>query len=208
MLEDLKKYSVVLASNSPRRKELLSGLGVNFSVKTLPDVDESFPDALKGEEIPLFIARKKADAYKMLFSSVTSNEVEEPLLVITADTIVWIEDEVLGKPANATEARAMLSKLSGKKHQVITGVCLTTASWQKSFAAVSEVQFSSLTEEEMDYYIQNYCPYDKAGAYGVQEWIGFIGVENISGSYYNIMGLPVQRLYKELCLIEGRLSKL
>ena len=202
MLEDLKKYSVVLASNSPRRKELLSGLGVNFSVKTLPDVDESFPDTLKGEEIPLFIARKKADAYKVLFSSVTSNEVEEPLLVITADTIVWIEDEVLGKPANATEARVMLSKLSGKKHQVITGVCLTTASWQKSFAAVSEVQFSSLTEEEMDYYIQNYCPYDKAGAYGVQEWIGFIGVESIQGSYFNVMGLPIQRLYRELKTIK------
>ena len=202
MLEDLKKYSVVLASNSPRRKELLSGLGVNFSVKTLPDVDESFPDALKGEEIPLFIARKKADAYKVLFSSVTSNEVEEPLLVITADTIVWLEDEVLGKPANATEARVMLSKLSGKKHQVITGVCLTTASWQKSFAAVSEVQFSSLTEEEVDYYIQNYCPYDKAGAYGVQEWIGFIGVESIQGSYFNVMGLPIQRLYRELKTIK------
>lgn len=202
MLEDLKKYSVVLASNSPRRKELLSGLGVNFSVKTLPDVDESFPDTLKGEEIPLFIARKKADAYKMLFSSVTSNEVEEPLLVITADTIVWIEDEVLGKPANAREARAMLSKLSGKKHQVITGVCLTTALWQKSFAAVSEVQFSSLTEEEMDYYIHNYCPYDKAGAYGVQEWIGFIGVESIQGSYFNVMGLPIQRLYRELKTIK------
>ena len=202
MLEDLKKYSVVLASNSPRRKELLSGLGVNFSVKTLPDVDESFPDTLKGEEIPLFIARKKADAYKVLFSSVTSNEVEEPLLVITADTIVWIEDEVLGKPANATEARVMLSKLSGKKHQVITGVCLTTASWQKSFAAVSEVQFSSLTEEEMDYYIHNYCPYDKAGAYGVQEWIGFICVESIQGSYFNVMGLPIQRLYRELKTIK------
>ena len=202
MLEDLKKYSVVLASNSPRRKELLSGLGVNFSVKTLPDVDESFPDTLKGEEIPLFIARKKADAYKVLFLSVTSNEVEEPLLVITADTIVWLEDEVLGKPANATEARAMLSKLSGKKHQVITGVCLTTASWQKSFAAVSEVQFSSLTEEEMDYYIHNYCPYDKAGAYGVQEWIGFIGVESIQGSYFNVMGLPIQRLYRELKTIK------
>lgn len=202
MLEDLKKYSVVLASNSPRRKELLSGLGVNFSVKTLPDVDESFPDTLKGEEIPLFIARKKADAYKVLFSSVTSNEVEEPLLVITADTIVWLEDEVLGKPANATEARVMLSKLSGKKHQVITGVCLTTASWQKSFAAVSEVQFSSLTEEEMDYYIHNYCPYDKAGAYGVQEWIGFIGVESIQGSYFNVMGLPIQRLYRELKTIK------
>ncbi len=202
MLEDLKKYSVVLASNSPRRKELLSGLGVNFSVKTLPDVDESFPDTLKGEEIPLFIARKKADAYKVLFSSVTSNEVEEPLLVITADTIVWLEDEVLGKPANATEARAMLSKLSGKKHQVITGVCLTTALWQKSFAAVSEVQFSSLTEEEMDYYIHNYCPYDKAGAYGVQEWIGFIGVESIQGSYFNVMGLPIQRLYRELKTIK------
>jgi len=202
VLEDLKKYSVVLASNSPRRKELLSGLGVNFSVKTLPDVDESFPDALKGEEIPLFIARKKADAYKVLFSSVNSNEVEEPLLVITADTIVWLEDEVLGKPANATEARAMLSKLSGKKHQVITGVCLTTASWQKSFAAVSEVQFSSLTEEEVDYYIQNYCPYDKAGAYGVQEWIGFIGVESIQGSYFNVMGLPIQRLYRELKTIK------
>jgi len=202
VLEDLKKYSVVLASNSPRRKELLSGLGVNFSVKTLPDVDESFPDTLKGEEIPLFIARKKADAYKVLFSSVTSNEVEEPLLVITADTIVWLEDEVLGKPANATEARVMLSKLSGKKHQVITGVCLTTASWQKSFAAVSEVQFSSLTEEEVDYYIQNYCPYDKAGAYGVQEWIGFIGVESIQGSYFNVMGLPIQRLYRELKTIK------
>jgi len=202
VLEDLKKYSVVLASNSPRRKELLSGLGVNFSVKTLPDVDESFPDTLKGEEIPLFIARKKADAYKVLFSSVTSNEVEEPLLVITADTIVWIEDEVLGKPANATEARAMLSKLSGKKHQVITGVCLTTALWQKSFAAVSEVQFSSLTEEEMDYYIHNYCPYDKAGAYGVKAWIGCINVISIKGSYFNLMRLPIQRLYRELKTIK------
>ena len=202
MLEDLKKYSVVLASNSPRRKELLSGLGVNFSVKTLPDVDESFPDTLKGEEIPLFIARKKADAYKVLFSSVTSNEVEEPLLVITADTIDWLEDQGVRKPAHAKEARAMLRKKKKKKHQVITGVCLTASSWRKSFAVVSEVQVSSLTEEEVDYYIQNYCPYDKAGAYGVQEWIGFIGVESIQGSYFNVMGLPIQRLYRELKTIK------
>lgn len=190
MLDNLSKYKIILASNSPRRKELMTGLGVDYKVKTLPDIDESFPSSLVGEEIPLFIAKGKADAYKEL--------IQPEELIITADTIVWLEGEVLGKPADEAEAAAMLRKLSGKKHQVITGVCMTTKEWQRSFAAVSDVTFATLTEDEINYYVAKYLPMDKAGAYGVQEWIGFIGVESISGSYFNVMGLPIQRLYREL----------
>ena len=190
MLDNLKKYKVILASNSPRRKELMSGLGVDYVVKTLPGIDESYPDSLKGEQIPLFIAREKAAAYR---ASILPDE-----LLITADTIVWLEDQALGKPEGAEAAICMLHKLSGKSHQVITGVCLTTSEWQKSFTAVTDVKFAELTDEEIAYYVDAYSPMDKAGSYGVQEWIGFIGVEAISGSYYNVMGLPIQKLYREL----------
>lgn len=190
MLDNLKKYNIVLASNSPRRKELMSGLGVDYVVKTLPDVDESYPDTLQGAEIPAYISREKADAYKSL--------IQPDELLITADTIVWLNGEVLGKPKGREGAINMLRKLSGTSHQVITGVCLTTCDWQKSFTAVTDVTFATLTEEEIIYYVDKYAPMDKAGAYGVQEWIGFIGVESISGSYFNVMGLPIQRLYREL----------
>ena len=190
MLDNLKKYNIVLASNSPRRKELMSGLGVDYVVKTLPDVDESYPDTLQGTEIPAYISREKADAYKSL--------IQPDELLITADTIVWLNGEVLGKPKGREGAIDMLRKLSGTSHQVITGVCLTTSDWQKSFTAVTDVTFATLTEEEIIYYVDKYTPMDKAGAYGVQEWIGFIGVESISGSYFNVMGLHIQRLYQEL----------
>ena len=190
MLENLNKYKIILASNSPRRKELLSGLGMDYEVKTLPDVDESYPDGLSGEEIAKHIARGKAEAYRSL--------IQADELVITADTIVWLDGTVMGKPKDEEEAKDMLMRLSGKTHQVITGVCLTTASTQKTFATVTDVTFATLTDEEVDYYVTRYQPMDKAGSYGVQEWIGFVGVENLSGSYFNVMGLPIQRLYTEL----------
>lgn len=190
MLENLKKYHVVLASNSPRRKELLSGLGIQYEVKAMPDIDESFPDGMDGVEIPAYIACSKADAYR--------SQMHEDELVITADTIVWLEGEVMGKPIDAADARRMLHALSGQTHQVITGVCLTTVYMQKSFATVTDVTFARLSDEEIDYYVEHYRPMDKAGSYGIQEWIGFVGVESISGSYFNVMGLPIQRLYTEL----------
>ena len=190
MLENLKHYKIKLASNSPRRRELLSGLGIDYEVKLLPGIDESYPDTLKGEDIPMYIAREKADAYRPLM------QADE--LIITADTIVCIDGEVLGKPSDGAEAAAMLRKLSGRTHEVITGVCLTTTRLQRTFAAVTEVTFDTLTDEEIAYYVERYRPLDKAGAYGVQEWIGCIGVTGLKGSYFNVMGLPVQRLYKEL----------
>lgn len=183
-------YQIILASNSPRRKELLSGLGLNYEVRTLPGIDESYPETLQGEEIPVYISSKKASAY---LDALKDNE-----LLITADTIVWLDGRVLGKPADEKEACQMLRDLSGKTHQVITGVTLATTTFQKSFASVSQVTFASLTEDEINYYVNHYHPMDKAGSYGVQEWIGFIGVERIEGSYFNVMGLPVQRLYREL----------
>jgi septum formation protein len=183
-------YNIILASNSPRRRELLSGLGLDYEVRTLPGIDESYPDTLSGEEIPVYISSQKASAY---LDALKENE-----LLITADTIVWLDGRVLGKPSDEEEACQMLRALSGKTHQVITGVTLATTSFQKSFASVSQVTFASLTEEEIKYYVTHYHPMDKAGSYGVQEWIGFIGVERIEGSYFNVMGLPVQRLYREL----------
>lgn len=190
MLENLNKYRIILASNSPRRKELLSGLGIQYEVKTLPDIDESYPEGLDGMEIPAFIARFKADAYREVM------QTDE--LIITADTIVWLDGNVMGKPKDAEEAREMLRSLSGQTHQVITGVCLTTAVYQKAFATMTDVTFATLSEEEITFYVERYSPMDKAGSYGIQEWIGFIGVESISGSYFNVMGLPIQRLYTEL----------
>ena len=190
MLDNLKKYRIILASNSPRRKELLAGLGVDYEVRTLPDVDESYPETLQGADIPLFISKIKADAYKIL--------LQPDELMITADTIVWMDGMVLGKPRNRFGAIEMLRQLSGHTHQVFTGVTITTATRQHSFSVGTEVRFANLTDEEIVYYVDTYQPMDKAGAYGVQEWIGYIGVENISGSYFNVMGLPVQRLYTEL----------
>ena len=190
MLDNLEKYKVILASGSPRRRELMAGLGVNYEVRILPDVDESYPDTLQGEEIPLYIAKEKADAYIPM--------MQPDELIITADTIVWLDGKVLGKPRDREDALQMLRTMSGRTHEVFTGVCITTTDWQRSFTAQTEVRFATLGEDEIIYYVDNFKPMDKAGAYGVQEWIGFIGVENISGSYYNIMGLPVQKLYREL----------
>lgn len=190
MLDNLKNYRIVLASQSPRRKELLAGLGLEYETRVLPDVDESFPPELTGGDIPMYIAREKAEAYR---PSLGADE-----LLITADTIVWLDDAVLGKPADRDDALRMLRKLSGHVHEVYTGVCLTTLRWQRAFTARTGVKFSSLDEEEITWYVDHFRPFDKAGAYGVQEWIGYIAVEHISGSYFNIMGLPVQRLYREL----------
>ena len=190
MLDNLEKYKVILASGSPRRRELMAGLGVNYEVRILPDVDESYPHTLQGEEIPLYIAKENADAYIPM--------MQPDELIITADTIVWLDGKVLGKPRDREDALQMLRTMSGRTHEVFTGVCITTTDWQRSFTAQTEVRFATLSEDEIIYYVDNFKPMDKAGAYGVQEWIGFIGVENISGSYYNIMGLPVQKLYREL----------
>ncbi len=187
---NLSDYKIVLASNSPRRKELLSGLDISYEVKTLPDVDESFPSNLNGDEIATYIAKTKADAYKSL--------LEDDTLIITADTIVLLNGKVYGKPKDENDAKQMLRELSGKTHSVITGVCITTRKKQHAFNVSSEVRFAVLDESEINYYVEKYKPLDKAGAYGIQEWIGYVAVEYISGSYFNIMGLPIQRLYQEL----------
>lgn len=190
MLDNLKKYRILLASASPRRKELMQGLDIDFEVRRLPDVDESFPAELQGGDIPLYISKKKADAYRPLMAA------DE--LVITADTIVWLDGAALGKPADVDDARRMLRNMSGKTHSVFTGVTITTKDEQRSFVAQSDVTFAQLTDEDIEYYIAKYKPMDKAGSYGAQEWIGYIGMSNIVGSYFNVMGLPVQRLYNEL----------
>lgn len=190
MLDNLSNYKILLASNSPRRRELLGGLDISYEVTALPDVDESFPADMPGEEIPMYISKNKAAAY--------SDHMQENTLLITADTIVWANGKVYGKPQDADDARAMLRALSGKTHSVITGVCIRTANKETSFSSVTEVTFCELSDAEINYYIEKYKPYDKAGSYGIQEWIGYVGVENIKGSYFNVMGLPIQRLYKEL----------
>ena len=189
-LENIQHYKIVLASNSPRRRELLSGLNLEYTVRVLPDIDESYPDTLKGEEIPMYISREKAKAYR--------NSMAEDELIITADTVVCINEKVLGKPRTQEEAKEMLRELSGKTHQVITGVCLMTCGLQRTFSATTQVTFDVLTEDEIEFYVEKFRPLDKAGAYGVQEWIGFVGVSRLEGSYFNVMGLPMQRLYQEL----------
>lgn len=179
---------IVLASNSPRRRELLRGLGLDFKVEIIKGIAEGYPEGLPIEEIPLYISREKAAAYKV--------DVDE--LLITADTIVALGGEIMGKPEDATDARRMLRELSGKTHHVVTGVCLTTASGQKAFSETTAVTFRELADDEIDYYITHDKPFDKAGAYGIQEWIGYVGVTRIDGSFYNVMGLPVERVYEEL----------
>ena len=190
MFENLRKYRIVLASNSPRRRELLGGLGIDFEVKVLPDIEENYPAELPVTDIAEYIAREKAGAYLPVMA--------EDELIITADTIVVVDDEVMGKPKDADDARRMLKKLSGRTHQVITGVCLTTKDIQRPFSVTTDVTFKQLSDEEIAHYIEVYRPYDKAGAYGIQEWIGYIGVTGLKGSYFNVMGLPVQRIYGEL----------
>ena len=185
--DNLRKYSVILASGSPRRKELLSSIGIDYKVRVINGIDESYPENMKAEDIPQFISRKKATAYRQ---DMSNNE-----LIITADTVVAVDNNILGKPKDKTEAVKMLNLLSGRKHQVITGVTVMTSEREETFATVSNVSISKLSDEEIDYYIEKYKPYDKAGAYGIQEWIGMIGVTEIEGSFFNVMGLPVQRLY-------------
>ena len=190
MLDNLKKYNVVLASNSPRRKELLQRLGIPFKVRTLFGIDESYPDPLRGEDIVRYISRNKANAYR---SSMGPDE-----LLITADTIVYLQGEVMGKPHDADDARRMLRALAGQVHQVITGVTIITANDMENFAVTSQVKFSDLSDDEINYYVDRYLPLDKAGAYGIQEWIGLVAVEELRGSYFNVVGLPIQRLYQAL----------
>ena len=180
-------YNIILGSQSPRRQELLHGLDVNFTVNVIDGLEENYPATLQGEEIPMFLAQQKAEAY---LNSLTPKD-----MLITADTIVWLDGIVYGKPKDEADAKKMLRALSGKTHDVITGVCVTTTERQETFAAISKVTFASFSDDEINYYIEKYRPMDKAGSYGVQEWIGYIGVEHIDGSFYNVMGLPVQRLY-------------
>ena len=181
---------IYLASNSPRRKELLAGLDIDFEVKVLEGIDESYPQDLPVGKVAEYISKTKANAYK--------DVIGDDELVITADTIVVLHDKVMGKPEGREDAVNMLKTLSGKTHQVITGVCLTTKTQQRVTSVVSEVTFKELSDEEINYYVDRYKPYDKAGAYGIQEWIGYIGVTGLKGSYFNVMGLPVQRIYQEL----------
>ena len=182
--------NIVLASNSPRRRELLAGLGIEFEVRVLPDIDESYPADLPVMQIAEYIAHEKASAYLL---TMKDND-----LVITADTVVIIGNEVLGKPKDEEDAERMLRLISGKTHQVVTGVCLTTTKQQRHFSVSTDVTFKDLPENEINYYITKYKPFDKAGAYGIQEWIGYVGVTSLNGSYFNVMGLPVQKLWEEL----------
>lgn len=185
-----RNYMIILGSNSPRRKELLVGLGLDFEVKVIDGISERYPEDMPSCDVAAYIAGRKADAYTDILG--------ENTLVITADTVVIAGDEILGKPADREDARRMLRMLSGRTHQVTTGVCLLTSSSRRVFSVTTDVTFKELTNAEIDYYIDNYKPFDKAGAYGIQEWIGYIGVTGLRGSYFNVMGLPVQRIYQEL----------
>ncbi len=189
-LKNLKKYNILLASASPRRRELLAQLNVTFEVAPTIDIDESYPASLPVDEVAPSLSKIKADAYKSL---ITSNQ-----LIITADTVVINKEEILGKPKSTDEAIEMLQSLSGHSHNVVTGVTITTVNKQVTFAVGTNVEFAQLTDEEISWYVNTFTPLDKAGAYGIQEWIGCMGVKNINGSFYNVMGLPLHRLYHEL----------
>lgn len=179
---------IVLASLSPRRRELLEGLDIPFELRVMEGIDESYPKGLSMTEIPEYISRRKAEAYSLA----------EDELLITADTIVYLDGVVLGKPADVAEAKRMLADLSGRTHHVVTGVTLRSLRRSHTFSSVTEVTFDTLSPEQIDYYVERYRPLDKAGAYGIQEWIGYTAVTQIRGSYFNVMGLPVQRLSVEL----------
>jgi len=192
LLHKLKQYRVILASASPRRHELMKGLGIDFRFEKVQDDDESFDSSMDVEIVPEFLAKKKS--YGL------GRDLSKEELLITADTMVLCEGEIMGKPLNREDAVIMLKKLSGNKHVVLTGVCLRTSELCKTFTAKTDVWFKELSDEEINYYIDNYAPYDKAGSYGAQEWIGYVAISKIEGSYFNVMGLPVHRLYTELDL--------
>lgn len=189
LLQNIEKYEIILASKSPRRQQLLSDLGLKFSVRSM-DIPEVFPEGLGMTEVPVYLAELKADAFRP--------QLKNNQLVITADTIVWLDGHVLNKPADFADGFRMLKNLAGKKHQVITGVCLLSNEKKVSFSASTDVWFKELSDEEIRFYLEHYRPYDKAGAYGIQEWIGYIGIYRIEGSFYNVMGLPVQSVYEHL----------
>ena len=186
--QKLKPYNVILASGSPRRQQFFKDLDINFSVQ-LKEVEEKYPKELKAAEITDFLADLKSKAFTSL---------QEKDLLITSDTIVWLENKAFGKPKDAKEAFTMLRALSGKKHKVITSISIKSLSFQKIINDSTTVNFKELSDEEIQYYINNYKPFDKAGAYGIQEWIGFIGIDSIEGSYFNVVGLPIHKLYDEL----------
>ncbi len=193
--EKLKDYHIILGSGSPRRQYLLNELGFDYEVMVINDLAETYPEGLSRQEIPVYLAEKKARTIM--------EKVPPDTLLITADTIVWLEGRVINKPKDRADAVSILKRLSGNMHEVLTGVCLMTSSWMHSFHASSLVWFSRLSDEEINYYIEHYKPYDKAGAYGVQEWIGYIGIEKIEGSYFNVMGLPIHKVYHELKKLLG-----
>ncbi|MFO7869596.1 MAG: Maf family nucleotide pyrophosphatase [Bacteroidales bacterium] len=189
LVHKLSPYSVILGSQSPRRKLLLRDLGVDFEVYAY-DVDESFSQEMHANDVPQFLAEKKFQTY--------IQDIADNAFLITADTVVILDDEILNKPPDIESAWYMLKKLSGKTHKVLSGVCIGTHEKHNSFVTYSNVCMADLSDAEIQYYIENFKPFDKAGAYGVQEWIGYVGVESIFGSYYNIMGLPVQALYRQI----------
>jgi len=191
LTDDLNKYSIILATRSPRRQQLMKELGVKFRIE-LKEWTEDYPDDLKGKEIALYVARDKASKFKP--------EIEENEIVITADTIVWCNDKVLGKPSGYKDAVRILNQISGRSHEVITAVCLMSTIKMRTFYSSTKVCFEKLSKKEIDYYIKNFQPYDKAGSYGIQEWIGLAACSRIEGSYFNVMGLPVDLVYKELKL--------
>lgn len=189
-LERLNQHDIILASKSPRRHELLKGTGIKFRTMNHDEMDEVFPAELKRENIPIFLAKAKAHHY--------SSNIKQNTILITADTIVWLNNEVIGKPVSNDDAISMLKKLSGNMHEVFTGVCIKTMEKEIVFHAATRVFFRKLSGDEISYYVSTYKPFDKAGSYGVQEWIGYVAVERIEGSFYNVMGLPVKQLYGEL----------
>lgn len=189
-IPNIEDYKIILASQSPRRHYLLKEIGLEFEIKLKEFVDETYPDGLVKEEIPLFIAKKKANVFE--------GDINDNQILITADTIVWLEGNVLQKPKDKDDAFKILGELSGKSHQVYTGVCIKSNKKELAFTACTDVFFKKLTYAEIDYYISRFQPMDKAGAYGIQEWIGYIGIEKINGSFFNVMGLPIQKLYTEL----------
>jgi septum formation protein len=198
-IDNLNNFKIILASRSPRRQELLKELGIKFEIVTR-DYDESFPDGLEGPEIAFYVAKAKASVFK--------NEINENEIIIAADTIVWCNNKVLGKPVDREDAIRILKEISGNTHDVITGVSMLSSNREVTFTVDTKVTFESLTDEEIEFYIDNFNPYDKAGAYGIQEWIGITACSRIEGSYFNVVGLPVQRLYKELqVFIEDKRQK-
>lgn len=190
VFEKINKFNIILASSSPRRQKLLKDLGLEFEVQTR-EVEEVYPHHLKGKDIVIYLAELKSKAF-------SDDEIPKNTLLITADTIVCLDDQVMGKPGNEEDAFKIIKGLSGRTHEVISGVCLRSKEKLRCFSSTTEVHFKTLSDDEIQHYIQHYKPFDKAGAYAIQEWIGFIGIEHINGSFYNVMGLPVQKLYEEL----------